>query len=119
MKRTVAIGLVALTLGLPLAGWADDGQQVAYGAGSALGTLVYAPVKASFCILGAIGSGFTYMVDSKTAGKVAQGSCGGTWVITPSAVAGKEPVRFVGTTQPRDGERKVASGIPERSGARR
>src|SRR6266705_2209859 len=119
MKRTIAITLALAMLGLPMVARADDGQEVARGAGSALGTLVYAPVKASFCILGAIGSGFTYMVDSKTAGKVAQGSCGGTWVITPSAVAGKEPVRFVGTTQPRDGERKVASGIPERSGARR
>src|SRR2546425_13329745 len=113
MKRTVAIGLVALTLGLPLAGWADDGQQVAYGVGSAFGTLVYAPVKTSFCILGAIGSGFTYMVDSKTAGKVARGSCGGTWIITPSAVAGKDSVRFVGNTDPRGGERKLAAGTSE------
>src|SRR5207247_5711369 len=110
MKRTVAIGLVALTLGLPLAGWADDGQQVAYGAGSALGTLVYAPVKASFCILGAIGSGFTYIADSKTAGKVARASCGGTWVITPNAVAGKESVHFVGNTEPSGEDRTHAAG---------
>jgi len=32
--------------------------------------------------------------------EVARGSCGGTWVITPSAVAGKEPVHFVGNTAP-------------------
>jgi len=119
MKRTVAMGLVVLMLGLPMAGWADDGQQVAHGAGSAFGTLVYTPVKASFCILGAIGSGFTYMVDSKTAGKVAQGSCGGTWIITPSAVAGKESVRFVGKTEPLGSERKLAAGASERSGAGR
>lgn len=107
VKHTVASGLVVVAL-LGLAATssaADEGQQVAYGAGSAFGTLVYAPVKASFCILGAIGSAFTYMVDSKTAGKVARGSCGGTWVITPSAVAGKEPVNFVGDTDASSGDR--------------
>jgi 4-hydroxybenzoate polyprenyltransferase len=35
-------------------------QDVAYGAGSVLGTLVYAPFKATFCILGGITSGFTF-----------------------------------------------------------
>src|SRR5437867_2135927 len=99
MKRTVAIGLVALALGLPPAGWADDGQQVAYGAGSALGTLVYAPVKASFCILGAISSGFAFPIAGpKTAGNIAGSTCKGTWVITPDTLKGKEPVKFVGNT---------------------
>lgn len=100
MKSTLAIGFVVTAMvGLPAAGWAaSDGEEVAKGAGSAFGTLVYTPVKASFCILGAVGSGFTYMVDSKTAAKIARGSCGGSWVITPSAVAGKEPVHFVGNT---------------------
>lgn len=114
MKRTIAIALVAALLGLPMTARADDGQQVARGAGSAFGTLVYTPVKTSFCILGAIGSGFTYMVDSKTAGKVARGSCGGSWVITPSAVAGTEPVHFVGNTAPDNGRTHVAATAPTR-----
>src|SRR5262244_3689149 len=100
-RTAMSIALVIALLGLPTAALADDaGKRVAYGAGSAFGTLVYTPVKASVCILGAIGSGFTYMADSKTAGKVARASCGGTWVITPDAVAGKEPVHFVGNTEP-------------------
>lgn len=103
MRGTIAIVFVIalLGLGLPASAHADDGKQVAYGAGSVFGTLVYAPVKTSFCILGAVGSGFTYIVDSKTASKVARGSCGGTWVITPGVVAGKETVHFVGDTSPR------------------
>lgn len=96
MKRTIAIGLVVVVLGLPMIAWANDHQEVARNAGSVFGTLVYAPVKTSFCILGAIGSGFTYIADSKTAGKMARASCGGSWIVTPKAVAGKEPVRFVG-----------------------
>jgi len=112
MKRTIAIGLVVALLGLPMTARADDGQEVARGAGSAFGTLVYTPVKTSFCILGAIGSGFTYMADSKTAGKMARGSCGGSWVITPSAVGGKEPVHFVGNTAPTGGERTRLAATP-------
>lgn len=112
MKRTMAIGLALALLGPPVTARADDGQEVARGAGSAFGTLVYTPVKTSFCILGAIGSGFTYVVDPKTGAKVARGACGGTWVITPSAVAGKEPVHFVGNTAPNGGARARAAATP-------
>jgi len=111
MRHRIAIALAIALLGLPTAARADDdaGKRVAYGAGSAFGTLVYAPVKASVCILGAIGSGFTYMVDSQTAGKVARSSCGRTWVITPNAVAGKESVHFLGNTAPDDGRHAAAA----------
>jgi len=110
MKRMITMGFVVALLGLPIAVWGDDGKEVAQNAGSLFGTLVYAPLKASFCILGAIGSGFTYIADSKTAGKVARASCGGTWVITPNAVAGKESVHFVGNTEPSGEDRTHAAG---------
>src|SRR5688572_13323319 len=57
-RRCVAILLVLAVLGpvgVASAAGETSGstpEQVAYGAGSALGTVVYAPVKASFCILG-------------------------------------------------------------------
>ena len=72
--------------------------QVGYGVGSAFGTLVYVPFKATFCILGAITSVFTLPFGTDTAGKVVGASCRGTWVITPDVVKGKEPVQFVGKT---------------------
>ena len=62
MRRTA---LFTLAAGLAVAGWAapaaadSAAQDVAYGAGSVLGTVVYAPFKATFCILGGITSGFT------------------------------------------------------------
>jgi hypothetical protein len=72
-------------------------QDVAYGTGSVFTTLVYAPFKATFCILGGITSGFTLpFAGPQTAEKVATRACGGTWAITPDALKGKEPVRFVG-----------------------
>ena len=72
-------------------------QEAAYGAGSVFSTLVYAPVKTSFCILGGVTSAFTLPFGgTDTAGKVATAACGGTWLITPDTLKGKETVRFVG-----------------------
>jgi len=101
MKRTAS--LVVLTVILAVAGVhgtaaADStAEQVTYGAGSVLGTVVYAPFKATFCILGGITSGFTFpFAGADTAGRVAAAGCGGTWAITPDVLKGREPVKFVG-----------------------
>jgi hypothetical protein len=100
--------LMALVIGIGLAvpstiGWAtpafaeSTSRQVAYGAGSALGTLTYAPVKGAFCILGGVSSGFAFVVGgSSAARKVVGTTCRGTWVISPDNLKGREPVRFVG-----------------------
>ena len=103
MKTLLALCIALLALGQSTAARAQSpagqstGQQVAYGVGSVLGTLVYAPVKTAFCILGAVSSGFAFPIAGpKTAGNIASTTCGGTWVVTPSALEGKEPVRFVG-----------------------
>jgi len=102
-KRTMArvalaVAVAALAAALPAPAAADStGQEVLYGVGSVTSTLVYAPVKASFCILGAVTSVFTLPFGGpQTAGKVASAACGGTWAVTPDALKGKEPVRFVG-----------------------
>jgi len=98
--------ILALALGLAVAGWAapaaadSAAQDVAYGAGSVLGSAVYAPFKATFCILGGITSGFTFpFAGADTAGKVAAAGCGGTWAITPGVLKGQEHVKFVGGGQ--------------------
>ena len=101
-RRPVAILLVLAVLGpVGVASAAGDTsgstpEQVAYGAGSALGTLVYAPVKASFCILGGVAGAFTAIASPPTASKVVGGSCRGTWIVTPDVLKGKERVKFVG-----------------------
>jgi hypothetical protein len=104
MRKIVVALLIGLVLlGQSAVGWAQPNsresgaQQVAYGAGSVLGTLVYAPVKASFCILGAVSSGFAFPIAGpKTAGNIAGSTCKGTWAITPDALKGRERVKFVG-----------------------
>src|SRR5262245_42259833 len=73
-------------------------KDVAYGAGSAVGTAVYTPFKATFCILGGLTSAFTYPFAGKdTARSVATAGCTGTWWISPGVLKGQEPVRFVGS----------------------
>jgi len=75
-------------------------QEAAYGAGSVFTTLLYAPAKTGFCLVGAATSGLTLPFGgTDMAGKVATAACGGTWTITPDALRGKEPVRFVGDSK--------------------
>ena len=95
LSVVLGLGLVVSSTGPALADSAA--QDVAYGTGSVFTTLVYAPVKASFCILGGITSGFTLpFAGPQTAERVATRACGGTWAITPDTLKGREPVRFVG-----------------------
>lgn len=89
--------VVALAVSASVATADSPSQEVAYGTGSVLTTLVYAPVKASFCILGGVTSGFTLpFAGPQTAETVVSSACGGTWAITPDALKGRERVRFVG-----------------------
>ena len=100
-------GFGAIVVGLALLGqgtvaWAgadareSTPQQVLFGAGSVLGTIVYAPFKATFCILGGLTAAATSVISTPTAEKVVGVSCRGTWAITPDVVRGKETVQFVG-----------------------
>ena len=104
MKTAIPLLLGVLLLGQLAVAPADaaanenTSQQVAYGAGSVFGTLVYSPVKASFCILSGVAGAFTAIGSPSTAGKVVGAGCGGTWEITPGVLKGREQVKFVGET---------------------
>ena len=103
MRYIVALFLVVTLVGSSAPVWADSEStfvQVGSAAGSALGTMIYAPVKATFCILGGIGSGFTAIVSPPTAGRVAMATCGGSWTVTPEMMRGRESPKFVGDTAP-------------------
>jgi hypothetical protein len=100
------VGVLVTVAMLAQAGVASAGNgsggtlnQVGYGAGSFLGTLVYAPFKSTFCILGGLGSLPALAAGPDTAGRVARASCTGTWVISPSVLRGQEELRFVGNTR--------------------
>jgi hypothetical protein len=96
----VLLTVVLLLASVSFADRADAAESAAseagYGAGSFFTTLLYTPVKTSFCILGGITSVFTLPFGTDTAGDVATTACGGTWLITPDTLRGKEKVRFLG-----------------------
>ena len=102
--RYIAALFVVLTLaGSSTPGWANSGStavEIGSAAGSAFGTMIYAPIKATFCILGGIGSGLTAIFSPPTAGKVAMAACGGSWIVTPNVIRGRESLKFVGDTAP-------------------
>jgi hypothetical protein len=109
MTRIVALVLGVLVVLASAPAWADSNarestwEQAGYGAGSFLGSLVYTPVKGVFCILGGIGSGAAFVAGgTDAAAKVAGSACGGTWLITPSVLKGKEELRFIGEAPRRD-----------------
>jgi hypothetical protein len=103
MRHIVGLFLVLALVVSSTPSWAgteSTAVEVGSSAGSALATIVYAPVKATFCILGGIGSGFTAIVSPPKAGKVAMATCGGSWLVTPRMIQGHEDLKFVGDTSP-------------------
>ena len=105
MKQLAAILLGVALLGQATASFAEGngqestGTQIGAGVGSVVGSAVYFPFKASFCILGGVSSGFAYLfAGAKAAKQVASTTCRGTWAITPDVVKGKETVHFTGKT---------------------
>lgn len=110
MRQIAACGIAMLLIAHSTQSWAAPEsarphstlRQVGTGVGSAVGTMVYFPFKATFCILGGLASGVTLAVaGSEQAGKVADTTCRGTWTITPAIVAGEEPVKFAGDSPAR------------------
>ena len=108
-RVALGVAFAVLAAAQPASAADSTSQEVVYGVGSVMSTLVYAPVKASFCILGAVTSGFTLPFGGpRTAEKVASAACGGTWAVTPAALKGREPIRFVGGNGEPSGSRAAS-----------
>src|SRR5262245_20134178 len=101
MRHIVALLVVVTLVGSSAPSWADTpatAVQIGSAAGSAFGTMIYAPVNATFCIVGGVGSGLAAIVSPPTAGKVAMATCGGSWVVTHNMIQGHEKPQFIGDT---------------------
>ena len=76
-------------------------NEAALGVGSFFLTLVYAPVKLAYAILGGVVGTFAYGLtggDLEAAQGIWTPSFYGTYVITPDHLKGNEPVRFFGVS---------------------
>jgi len=118
-KRITAIliGLALVALVVPV--WADTGpdestlEQIGIGTGSVVGSAVYFPVKASFCILGGLSSIYTSLfVGPKTTHEVLSLSCRGNWAVSPHHLKGEESLTFIGDV-PGDALPSASSVEPE------
>lgn len=103
MKRIGAI-LISLTLvAQAVPAWADSSpdestlEQVGYGTGSFLGSVVYFPLKATFCLGGGLTSLYTSLfVGPKTTHEVLSVSCRGNWAVSTQHLKGEESLTFIG-----------------------
>jgi hypothetical protein len=74
---------------------------VGVGAGTVVGNLLYMPAKLLYGIGGGIVGGAGYVLtggNKQVADTIWRSSLGGDYVLTPSMVAGKQPVHFSGPT---------------------
>ena len=72
MRDLLVLFLALALMGSSSSSWASSAStaaEVTSSAGSALGTLVYAPFKATLCILGGIGSGFAAIASHSRQGR--------------------------------------------------
>ena len=82
--------------------WAEEkspAAELGVGAVSFVATIPYGCIKLAYAGMGAIIGGLTYLLtgaNADAAGKVWDQTMRGTYVITPSHLAGDEPVRFFG-----------------------
>jgi hypothetical protein len=104
MRKTLLVLLALSVVGaLPASSAHADspGQEVAYGAGSVFGTLLYAPFKTTFCVVGAVTSGLALPFSGPHgSARMVTAACAGTWAITPAVLKGQQPVRFAGEPRP-------------------
>ena len=102
--RRLAVALVCAgaLVGPPTAAWADDvemAKSAGVGLGSAVATLVYAPVKTFYALGGVMVGGLAYAFsggDADVARVVLEPSVLGDYVITPQQLSGERPVEFFG-----------------------
>jgi hypothetical protein len=117
----LTIGLLALSLAMPMAAKAQDNsgvgtnpqvpqpdqsssvnwKGVGVGAGTVVGNVLYMPAKLLYGIGGGIVGGAGYLLtggNSQVSNTIWRSSLGGDYVLTPDMVAGKQPVHFSGPT---------------------
>ena len=97
--------LVAVCVMLPVPVHAEDDEgpsllsEGGTGAGAAIVSLVYAPLKLAYAAGGLVISGLTWVWtggDTNVSGPIYRSSVGGDYVITPSQLTREEPVSFAG-----------------------
>jgi hypothetical protein len=124
--KGIALGLLIAVTSVPLhaqteASNADPsepslGEEVGYGAGSALANLIYIPAKVTYAALGLVTGGLGFVLSggqADVANNIIYPSIRGTYVISPNHLKGKEPIYFVGAPPAESGPRVGAAPVSD------
>jgi hypothetical protein len=106
LRAVVAAAVLAATLLGPAGpAAAEQGDSflgdVGVGFGTALVNLLYIPAKFTYATVGSVIGGLAWCLtlgDTDTAMGVWEPTLGGSYVITPDMLRGKDPIEFSGTT---------------------
>lgn len=130
MKKTIlkgiALGLLIAVTSVPLHAQTEAsnteptepslGEEVGYGAGSALANVIYIPAKVTYAALGLVTGGLGFVLSggqADVANNIIYPSIRGTYVISPNHLKGKEPIYFVGAPPAESGPRVGAAPMSD------
>jgi len=88
------------------------GEDLGYGVGSVLASVIYSPLKITYAALGLITGGLGYVLSAGSpdvANSIIYPAVGGNYVITPNHLRGVEPVIFIGPPAPNQFQTQMAS----------
>jgi hypothetical protein len=93
------------------------GEEVGYGAGSALANVVYIPAKVTYAALGLLTGGLGYVLsggNTEVASNIIYPAVRGNYVVTPDHLKGREPIYFVGAPPAPEAEDLAANSSSTR-----
>ena len=124
--KGIALGLLIAVTSVPLHAQTETsntdptepslGEEVGYGAGSALANLIYIPAKVTYAALGLVTGGLGFVLSggqADVANNIIYPSIRGTYVISPNHLKGKEPIYFVGAPPAESGPRVGAAPVSD------
>ena len=102
LRARAATWIVVLAVGMgPASASADGniGEDLGLGVGSAVCSVIYAPVKIVYALGGLIVGGFGWALsggDSTVAKSIVDPAVRGDYIVTPDMLRGREPLEFFG-----------------------
>jgi hypothetical protein len=103
LRRLIACTLVATVVASAQPAMAEEGffTKAGIGLGTALVNVLYIPAKFTYATVGGLIGGFAWVLslgDTDTAMGVWEPTMGGSYIVTPDMLRGKESLEFTGQT---------------------
>ncbi|MBY0273887.1 hypothetical protein K2Z84_00995 [Candidatus Binatia bacterium] len=103
VRRWIVCALLATVVTSARPARAEEGffEKAGIGLGTALVNVLYIPAKFTYATVGGLIGGFAWVLslgDTDTAMGVWEPTMGGSYIVTPNMLRGKEPLEFTGST---------------------